>query len=107
MSQNPIVRTTTAAALLIVPVVTEILVPTWFDGAAGKLAFAASQLLGWLLIWSVVRTARPGGARRARFGRGAVLTGAAFEIAFALVYGLTSFDGELKVKVQRSFEFAT
>jgi hypothetical protein len=94
MTTHPVVRTTLAAALLIVPVVTEIVVPASFDGAPGLLVFAASQLIGWALIWSVVRAEPPGHRRGARFGRRAVLTGIACELAFATVYGLTAFDGE-------------
>jgi len=94
MTTNPVARTTVAAALLIVPVVTEIAVPAWFDVAPGLLVFAASQLIGWALIWFVVRAAPPGHQRWARLGRRAVLTGIACEIAFATVYGLTAFDAE-------------
>jgi hypothetical protein len=94
MTPNPLARTTAAAALLIVPVAAEIAFPERFDGAAGNVAFAAAQLLGWLLIGSVVRPAPPGPARRARFGRRAVLVGIACQVAFAAVYGVTSFDAE-------------
>src|SRR5262245_24953846 len=94
MTTNPVARATGAAALLIVPVVTEITFPGWFDVARGLLVFAASQLLGWVLIWLVVRAAPPGQSRWARFGRRAVLTGIACEMAFATAYGLTAFDAE-------------
>ena len=50
--------------------------------------------MGWLLIGSVVRPAEPGRARRARFGRRAVLVGIGCQVAFATVYGATAFDGE-------------
>ncbi len=92
--QDPLVRTTAAAALLIVPVAAEISFPERFDGTPGHLVFAASQLLGWLLIGSVVRAADPGHARRAIFGRRAVLVGIACQVAFAAVYGVTALAAE-------------
>ena len=94
MTTNPLIRTIAAATLLIVPVTAELAFPTWFDAAPGLLVFAVSQLVGWLLVWSVVRPAEPGHPRRARFGRRAVLTGIGCEVAFAAVYGVTALDAE-------------
>jgi hypothetical protein len=94
MTPNPLARTTAAAALLIVPVAAEIAFPERLDGASGHVGFAAAQLLGWLLIGSVVRPAEPGPARRATFGRRTVLVGIACQVAFAAVYGGTALDGE-------------
>jgi hypothetical protein len=94
MTTNPLVRTTVAAALLIVPVAAEIAFPEVFDGAPGLLLFAATQLVGWALIWSVARATPPGHQSRSRFGRRAVLFGVACEMAFATVYGVTAVDAE-------------
>jgi hypothetical protein len=94
MTTDPLARTTIAAALLIVPVAAEIAFPERFDVASGLLVFAATQLAGWALVWSVVRNVRPGHSRRARFGRRAVLIGVMCEMAFATVYGATALDAE-------------
>ena len=52
---NTTAKGITAAVLLIVPVVAELVSEPLGDGTAFKLTFAASQLVGWLLLAGVCR----------------------------------------------------
>jgi hypothetical protein len=91
---SPTVRTTLASLALAVPVVVQASRPDLVDGTGGHLLFAASQLLGWLLLASVVATA-PAVARAASpRGRLAVLLACGLQVAFAAAYGATALDGE-------------
>ena len=86
-------RSTLAATVLAVPVLAEIAWPASFDAAGGHEFFAASQLVGWALLTSLVLGA-PAAARTASpRGRRVVLAGCALQISFAAVYGATAFDG--------------
>jgi hypothetical protein len=91
---NPLVRTTVAAVLLAVPVVVQIVLPDAVDRAAGHLAFAASQLVAWLLVATVVRSVPVPARRRARVGRVAVLAGVTCQVLFSGAYGVSAADGE-------------
>jgi hypothetical protein len=94
MKLDPIARAAAAAVLLVVPVSIQALAPDAVDSTAGHLVFAVSQLLGWLLVASVVREVPVPGRRAAGFGRGCVLAGVACQVVFALLYGATAVDGE-------------
>ena len=87
-------RSIVAALLLIVPVSAELAWPSSF-GHRGDLMFAASQVVGWLLLASVVRD----GARRdpeldargaGRRGRRLLLAACFLQVSFALLYGVTT-----------------
>ncbi len=87
-------RSTLAAAVLALPVLAEIAWPARFDAANAHVSFAASQLVGWALLASVVLGA-PAAARTASpRGRRVVLAGCALQVSFATLYGATAFDGE-------------
>jgi hypothetical protein len=87
-------RSALAAAVLALPVLAEIAWPDRFDAAGGHVFFAASQLVGWALLASVVLGA-PAAARTASpRGRRVVLAGCALQVSFATLYGATAFDGE-------------
>ena len=94
MNPNPLVRTVMAAALLVVPVSVQLALPEIADSTGGHLTFAVSQLLGWLLILSVARRLPATAARRGRFGRRSVLFGLGCQVAFALIYAVTSLDAK-------------
>ena len=87
-------RSLVAALLLIVPVSAELAWPSSF-GHRGDLTFAASQVVGWLLLASVVRDGarrdpelyEPGAGRR---GRRLLLAACFLQISFALLYGATA-----------------
>lgn len=85
---SSLIRSIVAALLLAVPVATQLVVPALGDAYAGHLLFASTQLLGWLLLASVCRDLAPALPSRAgRVGRRLLVTGALFEVAFALAYG--------------------
>jgi len=87
-------RSGLAATVLAVPVLAEIAWPARFDAAGSHVFFAASQLVGWALLASVVLGA-PAAARTASpRGRHVVLAGCALQVAFATLYGATAIDGE-------------
>lgn len=87
-------RSGLAATVLAVPVLAEIAWPDPFDSTSGQVFFAASQLVGWALLASVVLGA-PAAARSASpRARGVVLAGCTLQVVFATVYGATAFDGE-------------
>ena len=81
----------TAAVLLIVPVVAELVSEPLGDGTAFKVAFAASQLVGWLLLAGVCRglaELHPPASRRDRVGARLLVAGCVAEMAFAASYGV-------------------
>lgn len=88
------VRSALAATVLGAPVIAQIVWPAPFDSVGGHLFFAASQLVGWGLLTSLV-VAAPAVARTASpRGRRLVLVGCALQILFATLYGATALDGE-------------
>ena len=86
-------RALAAAGALIIPVVAELIWPSFGD--SGHLVFAMSQLVGWVLVASIVvdvahlfpslNTTRGG-----RIGGRALLTGCSLQVLFALAYGVTT-----------------
>ena len=86
-------RAIAAAGALIVPVVAELIWPSFGD--SGHLVFAICQLIGWVLVASIVldvdrlfpslRTTRSG-----RVGRRVLLIGCALQVLFAVAYGATA-----------------
>lgn len=82
--------------VLIVPIATQLLLwPDLADMPAGYLIFSLSQLLGWLLFATVcVRTGslhtEAGMTRAGRIGRGVTLAGCLLQVAFSLLYGVSS-----------------
>jgi len=91
---SPTTRSVLAATALAAPVLAQIAWPSPLDSVGGHLFFAASQLVGWVLLTglvfaapSVARTASPRGQRL-------VLAGCLLQISFATIYGATALDGE-------------
>lgn len=86
-------RAVVAAGALIIPVVVEIIWPSFGD--SGHLVFAICQVMGWVLVASIVvdidrlfphlRAMRGG-----RVGRRVLLIGCGLQILFALAYGVTA-----------------
>jgi hypothetical protein len=75
-------------------VIAEIARPAPFDTPGGHVFFAASQVVGWSLLTSLVVGA-PASARTASpRGRRLVLLGCALQVLFATLYGATALDGE-------------
>ena len=91
---TPTARSALAALALAVPVLAEVARPELFDGTWGHLVFAASQLLGWLLVAAVVRGAPAAASAASPRGRRVVLLACGLQLAFAGVYGVTAIDGE-------------
>lgn len=87
-------RSALAAAVLAVPVLAEIAWPAPFDTAGGHVFFAASQLVGWALLTSLVLAAPAAASAASPRGRRVVLAGCALQLSFATVYGATALDGE-------------
>ncbi len=87
-------RSALAATVLAVPVLAEIAWPARLDAAGGLLLFAASQLVGWALLASLVLGAPPAARTASPRGRRVVLAGCALQVSFATVYGATAFDGD-------------
>lgn len=93
-----VVRSALAALVLIVPVAAQLVWPSFDD--SGHLVFAASQILGWLLVTTVVRDGAGrhpslGHTRGSRVGMRLLLAGCALQVTFGLVYGGTALlDGE-------------
>lgn len=88
-----IARSALAALVLVVPVSVQLVWPAFEN--SGHLVFAASQVLGWLLVASVVRDGagrHPAvhSTRAGRLGRRLTLTGCALQVLFGLVYGGTA-----------------
>lgn len=82
---SPFVRSLIAALLLAVPVVAQSLNFVDADGWAETL-FVLGQLLGWLLVATVVRDLLPVAGGASRWGSRLVLAGVAFQVLFAAVY---------------------
>jgi hypothetical protein len=79
----------TAAALLAVPVAVEAFWLHSGDDPAGHLLFAATQVAGWLLVLSIVRSllrVTPRGRVLPRL----VVGGVGLQVAFGVVYGVTT-----------------
>ena len=86
-------RAIAAAGALISPVVAELIWPSFGD--SGHLVFAICQLIGWVLVASIVvdvdrrfpslRTTRGG-----RIGGRVLLIGCGLQVLFALAYGGTT-----------------
>ena len=86
-------RAIAAAGALIIPVVAELIWPSFGD--SGHVVFAICQLIGWVLVASVIvdidrvfpalSTTRGG-----RVGRRVMLIGCALQVLFALTYGVTA-----------------
>jgi len=90
------VRSAIAALLLAVPVAAELVWPSFGDE---DLLFAVSQVLGWLLLASVVleggRREVSGAGRSGRVGWRLLLVGCSFQALFGVVYGATAaIEGE-------------
>jgi uncharacterized membrane protein len=83
-----------AATVLAVPVLAEIAWPSRLDTAGALVLFAASQLVGWAVLASLVLGAPPAARTASTRGRRAVLGGCALQVSFATAYGVTAFDGE-------------
>lgn len=86
-------RGITAAGALIVPVVAELIWPSFGD--SGHLVFAISQLVGWILVASIVVDVGRlfpslGTTRSGRVGGRVLLIGCALQVLFALAYGVTT-----------------
>ena len=86
-------RAIAAAGALIIPVVAELIWPSFGD--SGHLIFAICQLVGWVLVASVIvgigRLFPSLSATRAgRVGRRALLVGCGLQVLFALAYGVTA-----------------
>ena len=86
--KSPLVRAALAAGLLVVPVALEIAIHEVGDQTWGNVVFAASQFVGWLLVFTVCRDLRrdDNASRPARVGRILLLAGVVTQMAFALVY---------------------
>jgi hypothetical protein len=86
-------RAVVAACALIIPVIAELIWPSFGD--SGHLVFAVCQLIGWLMVASIVvdvdrlfpslSTTRGG-----RVGRRILLIGCGLQVMFALAYGVTA-----------------
>jgi len=86
-------RAIAAAGALIIPVAAELIWPSFGD--SGHVVFAICQLIGWILVASVIvdidrvfpalSTTRGG-----RVGRRVMLIGCALQVLFALTYGVTA-----------------
>jgi hypothetical protein len=86
-------RAIAAACALIIPVVAELVWPSFGD--SGHLVFAICQLVGWVLVASIVVDVGrlfPSlrGTRGGRVGSRVLLIGCALQILFALAYGVTT-----------------
>jgi hypothetical protein len=86
-------RAIAAACALIIPVVAELIWPSFGD--SGHLVFGICQLIGWVLVASIVvdvgrlfpsLSTRRGG----RVGGRVLLIGCALQVLFALAYGATA-----------------
>ena len=87
-----VARSTVAAVLLAGPVAAELIWPSFGD--TGDLFFAVSQVLGWVLVASVVleggRRVPTDAARSGRIGRRLLVVGCFLQALFGVVYGVTT-----------------
>jgi hypothetical protein len=86
-------RAIAAAGALIIPVVAELIWPSFGD--SGHLVFAICQLIGWVLVASIVVDvdrlfASLSTTRGGRIGSRALLIGCALQVLFSLAYGVTA-----------------
>ena len=86
-------RAIAAAGALIIPVVAELIWPSFGD--SGHLVFAICQLIGWLLVASIIVDVQRlfpslSTTRGGRVGRRVLLIGCALQVLFALTYGVTA-----------------
>jgi len=86
-------RAIAAASALIIPVVAELIWPSFGD--SGHLVFAICQLIGWLLVASIIVDIQRlfpslSTTRGGRVGRRVLLIGCALQFLFALTYGVTA-----------------
>lgn len=88
---NATTRSIAAAALLIVPVVAELVSEPLGDTTGFKLAFAASQVVGWLLLAGLCKElseVHPPANRRGRVGARLLMAGCTVQVMFGLMYGV-------------------
>ena len=89
---NTTAKGTTAAVLLIVPVVAELVSEPLGDGTPFKITFAASQLVGWLLLAGVCRRSLPSSTLPRAAGiesvPGSCAASCLAEMVFAATYGV-------------------
>ena len=86
-------RAIAAACALIVPVVAELIWPSFGD--SGHLVFAVSQLIGWVLVASIVGDVGRlfpslGTTRGGRVGSRVLLISCGLQVLFTLAYGVTT-----------------
>lgn len=86
-------RAIVAAGSLIVPVVAELVWPSFGD--SGHIVFALSQLVGWILVAGVaidIRRLFPAvsSVRGGLVGPRLILIGCSLQVMFALAYGITA-----------------
>lgn len=83
---TPFTRSVLAAVLLAAPVVAESTHLVDSDATAGAWLFGVGQLVGWLLVGTVVRGLGAGLRRESRWGSRLVVAGVAAMILFAAVW---------------------
>lgn len=87
-------RAILAASALIIPVLAQLIWPSFGD--SGHLVFAICQLVGWVLVASIVvdvdrHVPSLSSTRGGRVGRRALLAGCGLQVLFALTYGATAW----------------
>ena len=88
---NATTRSSAAAALLIVPVVAELASEPFGDTTGFKLAFAASQVVGWMLLAGLCQELseiHPPANRTGRVAARLLVVGCTIEMMFGLLYGV-------------------
>jgi hypothetical protein len=86
-------RAIVAAGALIIPVVAQLIWPSFGD--SGHVVFAICQLIGWALVASVIVDIDRlfptlSGTRGGRVGRRVLLAGCSLQVLFAMAYGVTA-----------------
>ena len=86
-------RAIVAAGALIIPVVAELIWPSFGDN--GHVVFAICQLIGWVMVASVIVDIDRlfpslSSTRGGRVGRRVLLAGCGLQVLFALAYGVTA-----------------
>ena len=90
---TPLARSAAAAALLAVPVAMERIVTGISEAWWGHVLFPVTQLLGWVLVLTVVnelRKALPPATRAGRAGARIVQAASVLGMVFAVTYGATA-----------------
>lgn len=82
---SPFVRASIAALLLAVPVVAEAAHLVASEGSA-EAGFVLGQLVGWLLVATVVRDLLSVARGASRWGSRLIMAGVTFQVLFAVVY---------------------